>query len=236
MGVTNATGVSAGPGGGSTSLGTMTIPVIGPGQYVSTPQGVQSGNVTYLGSTWWIGTNGAVFRDGVQQSTGAGAPYYSALCVPTSNGHLYGLTSFGTWWYEGSPWTNMGTADPRLTSASANILGNYQIGVSINGLNGNEECSLIPVTEKFAIAAGAVLSKGIFKNAATASTVYTIYKNGVSVGTATIAASGTTPTFSLASTVVYDPANNDVFEVIGPATADATLSKGMLVIMGTLIQ
>jgi len=58
--------------------------------------------------------------------------------------------------------------------------------------------------------------------AATASTVFTIKKNGSSIGTATFAAAGTVATFSFTSKVSF--AVGDVLAITGPATNDTTLA------------
>ena len=67
--------------------------------------------------------------------------------------------------------------------------------------------------------------------AATASTTFTLYKNGTSVGTVAFAASGTVGTFSIASS--FTLAAGDVFEIKGPATADATLANVNIILAGT---
>jgi hypothetical protein len=67
--------------------------------------------------------------------------------------------------------------------------------------------------------------------AATASTVFTLLKNGTSVGTVTFAASATTGTFSIGSP--FSLAAADVFEIRGPATADATLANVNIILAGT---
>jgi Iap family predicted aminopeptidase len=53
--------------------------------------------------------------------------------------------------------------------------------------------------------------------------VFTLKRNGTSIGTITFAASGTTGTFSFASSVTW--AAGDLFEMDGPATADTTLAN-----------
>lgn len=59
--------------------------------------------------------------------------------------------------------------------------------------------------------------------AATASTVLSIQKNGVQIGTATIGAAGTSATFSFANTVNF--AAGDVLTIVGPASPDATAAN-----------
>ena len=58
--------------------------------------------------------------------------------------------------------------------------------------------------------------------AATAITVLTVNKNGVSAGTATFAAAGTVATLAAAAAIVL--AAGDVLSLTGPATADTTLA------------
>jgi hypothetical protein len=58
--------------------------------------------------------------------------------------------------------------------------------------------------------------------AATASTVFDVQKNGVSVGTATFAISGTTATWDVDPAVSFAP--GDRLQVIAPSSADATLA------------
>lgn len=218
--------------GAGAPTGTMTVPTLGPGTVVS---GANSAAITYAGSAWTIGSDSAVYKDGNRQSTGAGAPFTALLLLAADN-HLYGLTTANLWWKEGVPWSNVGTTDPRQTTASATTLGTFVIPAWVTGKIASEECLMFPVVEKIAIAAGAAGANGRFKDPATASTTYSLLKNGVQFGTATIAAGASVPTFSVASTVVLDPANNDYLEVVGPATADATLGRGVLNIVATLLQ
>lgn len=67
--------------------------------------------------------------------------------------------------------------------------------------------------------------------AATASTTFTIRKNGSSIGTLIWAASGTIPTVTFTTTTSF--VAGDVLDVIGPATADATLAGVTLSFLGT---
>lgn len=68
---------------------------------------------------------------------------------------------------------------------------------------------------------------------ATASTVFDVQKNGVSVGSCTIAAGGTTATFATTGGAAVNFAAGDIFEVIAPASADATLADPAITFAGT---
>lgn len=57
--------------------------------------------------------------------------------------------------------------------------------------------------------------------AATASTVFSLQKNGTQFGTITVAASGTTGTLAAGSATSFN-GTTDVFSIVGPASADAT--------------
>lgn len=69
--------------------------------------------------------------------------------------------------------------------------------------------------------------------AATASTTVTLQKNGGSIGTLVWAISGTTPTVTFSSDETFSP--GDVFEIVAPATPDATLSQIALSFKGSRV-
>lgn len=68
---------------------------------------------------------------------------------------------------------------------------------------------------------------------ATASTVFDVQKNGVSIGTVTIAAGGTTATFATSGGAAQALVAGDLLAVLGPATADATLADPSFTLVGT---
>lgn len=68
---------------------------------------------------------------------------------------------------------------------------------------------------------------------ATGSTVFDIQKNGASVGSCTIAAGSATATFVSVGGAAVTFAAGDVFSVIAPATADATLADPAITFAGT---
>ena len=67
---------------------------------------------------------------------------------------------------------------------------------------------------------------------ATASTVFNLQKNGANVGTATFAAGAAVATFVVASAVSFVP--GDLFTIVAPASADATLANVAYTIKGVL--
>lgn len=76
-------------------------------------------------------------------------------------------------------------------------------------------------------ASGSALSAG---TAATGSTTLTLKKNGSSIGTAVVSASGTTAAFTVTATSF---AALDVLTVEGPGTADATLGNVAVSLLGS---
>lgn len=68
---------------------------------------------------------------------------------------------------------------------------------------------------------------------ASAQAVFTVRKNGTSIGTVTIAAGSTTPTFATSGGAAQSLAAGDVLSLSAPSTADATLSDVGFVLSGT---
>ena len=68
---------------------------------------------------------------------------------------------------------------------------------------------------------------------ATASTVFDIQKNGSSIGSCTIAAGGTTPTFASSGGAAQTFSAGDLLSIVAPATPDTTLADPALTLSGT---
>jgi len=68
---------------------------------------------------------------------------------------------------------------------------------------------------------------------ATATTVFDVQKNGSSIGSISIAAGGTTATFTTTSGTAKTFAAGDVLSIIAPASPDATLADPGFVLAGT---
>jgi hypothetical protein len=105
----------------------------------------------------------------------------------------------------------------------------YDIGINVVGTPAaSEVLEYYAVPRAFTIPAGATASQAIAQTAATASTVFTIYRipsggSKTSIGTITFAAAGKVGTFSVASAVSF--AAGDILELDAPATADSTLAN-----------
>jgi Putative phage tail protein len=78
--------------------------------------------------------------------------------------------------------------------------------------------------------AGLTGSRGTATVAATATTTINIQKNGTTVGTMTFAASASTATFMMNSTMTFSA--GDVLTLVAPSTADATLANLAWTILG----
>ena len=78
----------------------------------------------------------------------------------------------------------------------------------------------------------ATIHQGVSGVAATASTTFTVAKNGTSIGTFVFAASGTVPTFSITAT---NFAVGDILTMTAPATVDSTLADISITMLGSLL-
>lgn len=140
------------------------------------------------------------------------SPGYSALFY--TDGTANGLRTLGA----------IGTG-----SAAAPV----DIGIFLPGIQsaGAEVFRYIVVRQSITLPASLTGSSVSARVAATSSNVFTIKKNGSSVGTMTIAASGTTATFSFSSSVTF--AVGDLFTINAPGVADATLADIAINLTGT---
>ena len=84
--------------------------------------------------------------------------------------------------------------------------------------NGSELLVRWITPRPFTIPAALPLSQGLAGTAATASAVFSLQKNGVQFGTATFAASGTTPTFAAATDTSF--VAGDLLSIVAPASSD----------------
>lgn len=108
----------------------------------------------------------------------------------------------------------------------------FDIGTYIAGLTTASEVVMRYVfTRAVTFAAGLTASICKAGTAATASTTLTLAKNGSSFGTAVFAASGTTATFTAASSTSF--AAGDILTITAPATPDTTLANVAITLAGT---
>lgn len=149
----------------------------------------------------------------------------------TTKGDLYTYTTLGARLGVGTNGQIL-TADSTQASGLKWVAPSYDLPVYIpDKPTTSMICARIAVVRAFDLPVsltGSVASAG---TAATASTVFTLYKNTTSIGTVTFAAAGTTGTFSFASAVSF--AAGDVVRIIAPATADTTLADISITLMGS---
>lgn len=91
----------------------------------------------------------------------------------------------------------------------------------------------VPVARPVAFAANFAGSFFAASANATASTVFTVKKNGTSIGTVTIAAGGMTATFATSGGAAQSLTPGDVLSITAPGTPDATLADPGFVLAGT---
>jgi len=104
--------------------------------------------------------------------------------------------------------------------------------VHISGTGSNSEEYFRCIVPACSFPSGAAGSHGNAGSAATGSTTFTAYKNGVSFATFVFGASGDTATVTIGSTTSFN-GTSDVLTISGPATADATLANIGLRLSGT---
>ncbi|MEE4109526.1 MAG: hypothetical protein V2I24_09275 [Halieaceae bacterium] len=107
-----------------------------------------------------------------------------------------------------------------LTAVATEV---YDIGLAFEGAPGAEAEVALPLPRACTLIAGGGLSVATAEVAATASTVFSVQRNGTQVGTVTFAASGTTGTFAIASDVSFS--RGDRLSLQAPDPADDTLSS-----------
>lgn len=158
------------------------------------------------------GADGTLGRADLNTTT-AGTAVITKLL--TGNTNTATLTSTGA---------DSGTGDVTIT-----VLGYYPIQFFVGGTPLASEVLLyVPAMLSFSITNANVSAAALV--AATASTVFTVKKNGTSIGTITFAASGTTGTASITTTSY---AAGDFFELDAPSSADSTLANISFSFLGT---
>ena len=132
-----------------------------------------------------------------------------------SQGELFYKTGEGQglYVYNGTEWVTAGLSLSQIP---------YDIASSVFGkpANGDTIASIVAV-RAFTVASGLAGSYAKAGTAATGSSVFTVYKNGASIGTFTFGANGTVASFAGAGASF---AAGDVLTLIAPSTQDATLA------------
>jgi hypothetical protein len=161
------------------------------------------------------GASGTIVRADINTST-AGSAIITKILV--GNTTTTSISSTGA---------DSGTGDVTIT-----VAGIFDIPVFVEGTWSNAETVFsMNVRRSFTLPTGLTGSLVDAKTAATASTTITFTKNGTSIGTAVFAASGTVATLTFSSPVTFSV--GDIFEIVGPATADTTLAGTRFYLMGT---
>lgn len=122
-----------------------------------------------------------------------------------------------------------------VEQAAAQPADPYDITAAFAGVleNSTKILPSVPVVRPIAFPAGFDGSIAKAGAAATGSSVFSIKKNGVEVGTITFAAAGTTGTFAATDAGPILFARGDLLSITAPAVADATLADVGIVLSGT---
>ena len=126
-----------------------------------------------------------------------------------------------------------GGANLKLLAMQASASSNpYDIGCSAAGtLAANAVLMRYPMPRAVTFPSGMANSRAIANTAATASTTFSLKKNGTQFGTFVFAASGTTATFTASTATSF--AAGDILTITAPATPDATLADLGIALAGT---
>ena len=127
--------------------------------------------------------------------------------------------------------------DVQITGYPVDYIGSGQSSYDIAGyLSGVPTASQIllrlPMVRQVTFDVNMAGSKGAASVAASASSTFTIAKNGVSIGTMVFALGATTSTFVAAAASTF--AIGDVLSVTGPASPDATLANVGFILAGNI--
>ena len=127
--------------------------------------------------------------------------------------------------------------DVQITGYPVDYIGagqsSYDIAGFLSGVpTGSQILLRLPMVRQVTFDVNMAGSKGAASVAATASTTFTIAKNGVSIGTMVFALGATTSTFVAAAASTF--AIGDVLSVTGPNPADATLANVGFILAGNI--
>lgn len=160
------------------------------------------------------------------------SPAGQGLFIVTSTGQISNPVNGNSWAFVAGPPPTLYVYNNNVWNVVAGTSAPYIVGGTIIGKPADGG---VIIRFKFPIAvtftAGLTDSFLIAGTAATGSSVFTINKNGSSVGTATFAGSATSATFTFASTVTYAIA--DIMTIVAPSPQDGTLADLGLSLLGT---
>ena len=199
-------GVTAGSYGTASAIPAITVDAKGRITSISTNSvSIPSGSISVTGGDFTMsGTTGTAITNATLANTGVTAGTYHSVTVD---------------------------AKGRVT-AGTNPSTIFDVCQFINGKPFATE-TVVKIIAPRAISIPANMTGSYFKSAvaATASTVLTVYKNGVSVGTVTFASAGTTGTVL---TTAISMVAGDILTVVTPSTIDATFADFACTITGTM--
>ena len=197
----------------------------------ATASGTQAG----VGANWVIAqvnVDGAYFAGGTDVPVADGGTGVSAL---TAYAPIFGGTTTTGAVQSGT----VGTTGQVLTSNGAAALPTmqsqpYDVAAFYPGIpTASAKMVRVPMARAVTFAANFASSQFKASANATASTVFDIQKNGSSIGTCTIGAGSTTPTFATTGGAVQSFAAGDVLSIICAGTPDATLADPGFMLVGT---
>lgn len=198
------------------------------------------------GVATWLGTpSSANLAAAITDETGSGALVFATS--PTLVTPVLGTPSSGNLANCTFPTFNQDTTGSaaKLTTArsiggtsfdgSADITQPFDVTAFLPGLQTSASQKILRVKVARAVSFAANFAGSYFAASAnaTGSTVFDVQKNGSSIGSVTIGAGGTTPTFATSGGTSQSFAAGDLFAIVGPATADATLADLGFTFAGT---
>lgn len=168
----------------------------------------------------------------------AGVALLAGVTVIDSNGNLQTVTTPGTTGGTVPTWNLTGTTTDNSVVWTKSVAWSassiYDIGVSLSTVTTVSQLILRilvrPNTLTYAINFAG--STAITLTTATASTVFSINKNDVQIGTVTYGIGSVTGTFALAAPVTF-VGGTDILSIVGPAVPDITLAGWGIVLSGT---
>ena len=160
------------------------------------------------------------------------APSGQGLFIVSATDQILNPVNGNSWAFIASPTPTLYVFNNNVWNVVAGTAAPYIVGGTIIGqpsAGGTIIRFQFPITVTFP--AGLMNSFFIAGTVSTGSSVFTINKNGSSVGTATFAGSATSATFSFAAQVTY--AISDIMTIVAPNPQDATLGDLGLSLLGS---